>query len=835
MALTARLSTRGTLGVQGDALSNALDISRNAAGTLLVNGGAVPMAGGPATLANTRLVQVFGADGDDTVTMDEALGALPRASLAGGNGNDSMTGGSGDDLLLGEAGSDMLFGRGGVDLLHGGDGNDTLAGGDGNDVVQGNGGDDRLVWNPGDDSDVFEGGSGTDTAEVNGGSGAEVFVLAANADRVRLDRIDPAPFSIDAGTMERVVVNLNGGDDHFSTAGNLAALVGMVVDGGAGNDTVLGSNGGDQLLGGDGNDFIDGQQGADIAFGGAGDDVFQWDPGDGSDVIEGQDGSDALLFFGSNTNEIINIAANGGRVLLQRNIGNVTMDLNDTERIEYRALGGADSIIVGNLAGTDTTHIELDLAASGGGGDGAADAVVINASAGDDVVAVAGDSGDVSLIGLAATIHLTGFEAANDRIVINLLGGDDALLFSGSNANETIDIAANGGRVLLQRDVDNVTMDLNETERIEFRALGGADNIVVGNLAGTGTTHIEIDLRGPAGGGDGATDTVTVSATNGDDVFGVAGDAGGVTVFGLQASVNAFFFDGDDRLTLNAQGGNDVVDATGLEADGMKLTMNGGLGADVFLGSAGGDLINGGDGDDVALMGAGDDTFVWNPGDDNDVLEGQAGSDTLLFNGSNVSETIDISANGGRVVFFRNIANVVMDLDDTESIHYNALGGADTITVNDLGSTDVTTIEINLAASGGGGDGAADTVVVNATAGDDVVVVAGDSGGVSIIGLAATIHLTGFEAANDRIVINLLAGDDVLEASALKVTGLLLTGHGGDGNDVLVGDDGNDVLTGGAGDDVLIGGPGVDVLDGAPGADVEIQLVGMAIDSLAMF
>ena len=35
-------------------------------------------------------------------------------------------------------------------------------------------------------------------------------------------------------------------------------------------------------------------------------------------------------------------------------------------------------------------------------------------------------------------------------------------------------------------------------------------------------------------------------------------------------------------------------------------------------------------------MGAGDDTFVWNPGDDNDTIEGQAGVDTLLFNGANV-------------------------------------------------------------------------------------------------------------------------------------------------------------------------------------------------------
>jgi Ca2+-binding RTX toxin-like protein len=83
-------------------------------------------------------------------------------------------------------------------------------------------------------------------------------------------------------------------------------------------------------------------------------------------------------------------------------------------------------------------------------------------------------------------------------------------------------------------------------------------------------------------------------------------------------------------------------------------------------------------------MGAGDDVFVWNPGDDNDTVEGQAGSDTLDFNGANLGENIEISANGGRARFVRDVANVTMDLDDVETISFDALGGADTITVNDM-------------------------------------------------------------------------------------------------------------------------------------------------------
>jgi len=72
-------------------------------------------------------------------------------------------------------------------------------------------------------------------------------------------------------------------------------------------------------------------------------------------------------------------------------------------------------------------------------------------------------------------------------------------------------------------------------------------------------------------------------------------------------------------------------------------------------------------------------------------------------------------------------------------------------------------------------------------------------------------------------VINALAGDDVVEASALAANAILLTGNGGDGDDILIGGNGPDTLNGGADDDVLIGSPGLDVLDGGLGSNVVIQ------------
>src|SRR5687768_16235406 len=83
-AVIATFSPAGTLTVFGDALANTIQSSRNAAGQLLVNGGAVAVTGGTPTVANTALIQVFAQGDNDTVTFSEANGALPRGNLSGG-------------------------------------------------------------------------------------------------------------------------------------------------------------------------------------------------------------------------------------------------------------------------------------------------------------------------------------------------------------------------------------------------------------------------------------------------------------------------------------------------------------------------------------------------------------------------------------------------------------------------------------------------------------------------------------------------------------------------------------------------------------------------------
>jgi Ca2+-binding RTX toxin-like protein len=373
---------------------------------------------------------------------------------------------------------------------------------------------------------------------------------------------------------------------------------------------------------------------------------------------------------------------------------------------------------------------------------------VLRGGDGDDFVQ-GNEGNDLVELGAGEDVYRWTSAAGVGSDTVEGQGGSDLLLFFGSGADENIDISANGGRVRLFRDVAAVSIDLDDVESIALRAYGGADNIVVGDLSGTDETRIDLDLGGPAGGGDGQADTVTVNGTQGADVFGAAGGAGGVTVFGLSATVRIFQQEPlNDHLTLNALGGVDVVDATSLAADGIQLAIYGGLDADVIRGGEGGDLLAGGGGNDSVFGGPGDDVFVWNPGDSSDVVEGQAGSDTLLFNGANVSETMDIAANGQRVRFTRDIANVTMDLDGVEGMDLHASGGADTITVNDLSGTDLTRLNLDLAspAGSGTGDGQADTIIINGTNGADAIVVAGNAGGISVLGLAAQVNITGAES-----------------------------------------------------------------------------------------
>ena len=557
-----------------------------------------------ATVTGTNGNDVIGVLGAGTVVSVASLSALVNITGAEG-ANDAVTINAlaGDDVINaatmpagimkltvdGGIGSDIIIGSQGADVLRGGAGNDTLTGGDGDDQVFGDAGNDRMIWNPGDDTDLFEGGADIDTAEVNGGNGAEVFTATANGTRVRFDRLDPAPFSLDIGTTENLVLNMNGGNDSFSATGNLAALISVTVDGGAGDDTILGSNGVDVLLGGDGNDFIDGQQGNDTAFLGAGNDVFQWDPGDGSDVVEGQDGTDTLLFNGSNGDEIFQLSANGARALFTRNLGNIVMDVNDVETITVNALAGVDTFTVNDLSGTDVTQVNVNLAGTIGGttGDNQIDQTIVNGSVGDDVVGILGQNGSLAVAGLAALVSISTSEATDVVIVKGGAGNDtlSAASLPAGNAILILDGGVGNDTILGSNDINTLLGgDGNDT------LIGGAGNDA--HFGGAGDDLYVVDSGG---------DAVIENANEGNDVV--------FSTANLQLSANV--------ETLVLQGTAD------LQGFGNALTNS-------LFGNTGNNLLDGGAGTDVMVGGAGDDTYFVDNGVDAVIESAGQGNDAVF-------------------------------------------------------------------------------------------------------------------------------------------------------------------------------------------------------------
>jgi Ca2+-binding RTX toxin-like protein len=266
-----------------------------------------------------------------------------------------------------------------------------------------------------------------------------------------------------------------------------------------------------------------------------------------------------------------------------------------------------------------------------------------------------------------------------------------------------------------------------------------------------------------------------------------AGDDGSADFSFARSEVRAIdvkMGDGDDSARID--------DTNGAFTDSIPTTIAGGDGDDsleggqtqvaaeneTFKGGDGNDSVDGGKGNDTAYLGDGNDSFRWDNGEGSDVIEGQDGSDTMVFNGAAGGENVTMTANAGRLTFFRVQGNVTMDTDGVEIVDDNPLNGQDSVTVNDLTGTDVTQTNIDLAATLGGTapDGIAENVVVNGTNGDDDVAINGNGSGADVTGLATAVSITHADPT-DTLSVNTLAGtDNVLVNGVAGVLQVLVDG-----------------------------------------------------------
>jgi Ca2+-binding RTX toxin-like protein len=540
-----------------------------------------------------------------------------------------------------------------------------------------------------------------DTLTLTGNGASDQLALRLQAGVPTTLQVDvgdngSADLSFDRAAFDTIVINAGGGNDRVrmdEANGAFTDTETTSINGEDGYDTLLGGVGAETFLGGARNDRVDGNGGADIGILGTGHDTFVWDPGDGSDAVEGQGGTDTLLFNGSAGAENFDFSANGNRLRFFRNLGNITMDTNDVERVDLEALGGSDNAVVNDLTGTDVdlANIDLEGVLGGGLGDGQPDSITSIGTVGADVINVASAGGVLAVDGLAADVRIRRAEQGSDRLAIDGRGGGDLVKLFGSAAGDLIDIAPS--------------------------PVAGNARVTASNIPAF------VDVAGA--------ETLAVKGLDGRDTISGAS--------GLAALLELQLF------------GNDGYD-----------TLNGGDGADSLVGGAQNDRVDGNAGADVGLLGTGHDTFVWDPGDGSDIVEGQGGTDTLLFNGSGGNENFDFSANGNRFRFFRDLGNITMDTDNVERVDLEALGGADNAVVNDLDGTDVDLANIDLEGvlGGGLGDGQPDNVTVNGSNARDDFRVRRDGAIVDVVGLDPRVRIAHSEAANDRLTINGLGGND---------------------------------------------------------------------------
>jgi Ca2+-binding RTX toxin-like protein len=538
-------------------------------------------------------IVVNAGGGDDNVRIDQFGGTFTdteATTLNGQGGNDTLSGGSGPETLDGGAGDDVIDGNFGSDVALGGSGNDTF------------------VWDPGDGSDTIEGQGGKDTMLFNGSNAGEQINLSANGSRLLLHR-DVANIDMDVDGVETVDINARGGADTITVGDlsptdvkdvstNLAGFDGMgdgapdsvVADGTDGADrpqvdagkvTRLGATVEVAPQGVEPNDAL-------VVAGLGGDDELTADPIEPITVkFDGGDGNDTAIDQGTPGDDTFGIASVAPAVAVFGLSG-------------FGVQSIAENLLVQGLDGNDTIR--------GQNGIGRLTALTLDGGSGDDDLG--GGDGNDTLIGGSGDDTFE-WDPGDASDTIEGQAGTNTLVFNGSNAAEHIDLSASGHRLLLHRDIANINMDVDGVQSVDVKALGSADTITVGDLTATDVEDVTTDLSSIGGGGDAAADNVIVNGTQRGDVIGASGSAGSAVLTGLAYSVAVAGAEvPSDRLTINALGGNDTVDASGLAPDAVALTIDGGDGDDRLTGGGGDDVLVGGAGNDVLDGGPGNNTLI---------------------------------------------------------------------------------------------------------------------------------------------------------------------------------------------------------------------------------
>lgn len=629
----------------------------------------------------------------------------------------------------------------------------------------------------------------TSAAVLNGGAGNDFLVGTLGNDM------------ISGGADTDTVSYVNA----FSTTAtgvtvNLATTTAQNT-GAAGTDTITGV---ENIIGSGYNDNLTGTAGANVVEGGA-----------GADTMDGGAGTDTASYAGATAGVTVSLAAQGAA----QNTGGAGSDtltgfenltgssfndsLSGDSAVNVLMGGAGDDLLNGNAAGA--TQAGLDTLDGGAGNDvasfaGYAGVVVAELNGASDVIAT------VDGVNQAVLRNIEGVAggAGNDRLIgdarANVLrgaGGSDEL--SGGEGDDSLDGGAGDDLLLGGGGSDTAVFSGATAVTVDLRINGaqntgqGLDTLIgIENL--TGGTGADILI-----GDDGAnvfTDTGgadTYSGNGGSDTLTYAFAGAGVVMNLALTTAQATGGGGSDTVSgIENVTGSAFGDTLAGTTDANTLIGLGGN--DVLTGVQGNDLLFGGEGRDILY---GDFNNSFSTGDGADVLEGGAGDDFLV--GGQGADILRGGAGNDRLL--GGLGTVATNFGSFTA--FNNEGGDDTF-------------------DGGEGDDFAYIYVTDHTAGVsfNLANVPGDS-----IILTGGVQ-TGFFRSIERVIFGGGLGADV-------VTGTYDpdTLRGGAGDDVLNGFFGDDFIVGGLGNDILIGGDGLDTLSFADpitgvttGATVDLRI-----------
>lgn len=553
-----RVDSQGRIVLMGFDLSGGVVARFNPTGTIDPNFGG---PGGQVSLGATQF-EVMDIGPADSVYVAGTLGGsnVVVRRLLGSDGSTDASYGTAGDAVVPIPSASNTQGIGSIVTLA--DGSALIGGGDfetGDTFF--------LARLQGDTSQFAILDSRTGVLLVSGTAGNDSVLLDVQAGSLITQRgPDVLQFALSA--VDAITITTFAGADQVTITNNVP--FGILIDtganpstvqGGFGNDTIIGGGGVDNIDGGDGSDVINGQGGADVIRGGLGDDTI--DTGSGGDFADGNDGNDSLT--GGDGADFID-GAPGNDTIFGR-LGPDTLNGADGDDLIFGE-AGAD-IIQGGL-GNDTLNGNpgndtIDGAGGNDALDGGAGDDFVMAGNGDDFAA--GRIGADTVIGGAGADTLDGSE---DNDLVDGVDGDDFV--SGGDGSDQV-FGGSGN--------DNLFGD-NGTPTAGAAAdtiSGGAGNDVINAGAGNDFASGDEDddiIKGDAG------DDQLIGAAGNDQIFGEIGNDE------LSGSGGAD--------TLDAGGGNDRVFG-GDDND----TLMGGAGIDSLDGQLGRDFVSGGDNNDLLI------------------------------------------------------------------------------------------------------------------------------------------------------------------------------------------------------------------------------------------